>query len=229
MSTALSTGLVSVGLSLVLAGAVSAATIDSFFNGTGTLTVFNSTATGSANASQVPGGTDPLGGRRDGWVYKNSVTALAEEVKIDVADGMVSMSSEALTYATWKLEWGTGLALNADLTDGGASSLFVIDVINNASLGGSVVIDIQTGTGTLSKTVSMAASLTPYTLSIPFSSFSGSGNWGDTDKITMTVDTVAAGYDTVWTLVGTTSVPEPASLTLLGLAAMALLRRRAKN
>ena len=230
MSKALSTGLISVGLSLAFAGAASALVIDTFTNGTGVLSTYTGTGTGSITAAQAPGGTNPLGGRRDGNVTKNNITGIPEQVQISVGSGEVSMSSDANTDASWSLIWGlVPGSVNADLSDGGTSNLFVVDVKNNASIGGSIAIDVYTGSGTLSKTVNLTASATPYTVSIPFSSFTGAGNWSNTNKVTMTVDTTTEGFDTVWSLVGTTSVPEPASLTLLGLAAMALLRRRAKN
>jgi hypothetical protein len=204
----------------------------SFENGTGSLVSFSSTGVGSNNDSQNPGGTDPLGGQRRGWVTKNNETEFAEQVQISVGSGMVSMSSDANTDASWSLGWGIGGDLNADLTDAGASNQFVIQIDNNSSVGGSILIGVVTdgGAGNFNRTVDLTASLIPYTMTIPFSSFTGTGNWSDADAITMSVDTVTKGFDTVWSLVGTNgSVPEPASLTLLGLAAMALLRRRAKN
>ena len=203
--------------------------IDSFTNGTGELVTFSDTGIGGTDSFQEPGGTDPLGGKRVGWVEKNNVTGEVEQVKISVNAGETSMSSDANTNASWVLGWGIGSDLHADLTDSGASNRFVINIKDNSSLGGTLMIGIVTETGNLSKTVNLTASLTPYTLTIPFASFTGTGNWSDTNRITMRVDTVTNGFDTVWNLVGTDGVPEPTSLALLGLAAMALLRRRVKN
>jgi len=62
-----------------------------------------------------------------------------------------------------------------------------------------------------------------------YSAFSGSADFSNIDKITVSSDGVA-GADTIFDVVGTSQkIPEPSSFALIGLAGVAVWRWRRKK
>lgn len=211
---------------LVGAFAANAALIDSFDerNTFGGQIILN--APGSADNTDN-GVTGVIGGQRFSQLTYISGGGLNAAMRIDFNNSNVlSISNDDGVVSTTLLRWNGNGALNADITDGGASSAFALnilqtDILINLTL---TVTDINGNSAT--RNLSNLAS------GVILSQFNTFTNFAATDfsqvrEITLLVSGPESA-DLRLDFIGTTGVPEPGTLAMVGAAllGLALYRRR---
>ena len=176
------------------------------------------------------GGVPP--GQRDltDTINKN---ILGLKVNIDIVKSTLSLSNPSQARSTLKLEYGDYTTLGAA---GALNGDFSGDVGLNFDLiaadqGGSVKVDLEANGNTYSK--SFAITTATGTYQVPFASFPGlvaSGDLSDVDGIRFTF-TGPDAWDITIDQIGSSEdiIPEPATMSLLGLGVLALIRRRRKS
>ncbi|MEI7836810.1 MAG: PEP-CTERM sorting domain-containing protein, partial [Planctomycetota bacterium] len=175
---------------------------------------------------------DVIGGQRD--VALDYLSGLySSHVYVNRAkSGSFVLAEDPDTQARATLTYGAGGSLNADLAAQGPSSAFRF-VFSTADLAGTLSIQASSdGQGTSTWTGSTPGGLfnTNLDFDVPLSgsgwvAASGGGvNWGDVDKLTISLTGVANGDYVIRQIV---VVPEPATLSLIVLGGLAsLLKRR---
>lgn len=150
--------------------------------------------------------------------------------------GNVAFSAGSQTTGFFVLGWGTdatgGLsaatALNLDLIADGFDAFLLSASTDVTGIGGTMTITVWSNVGGLAISDSYSRNFTGpadvfQTYSFPVEEFA-LVNLTDVDAIYLRIDAISPGAD--YTLDFLTTIPEPASMSLLALGAMALIRRR---
>lgn len=213
--------------------------IDNFNVGTGSLTNSNVT---DGTVTAGPGSTDTdletgfattnvIGGARQmdipGQIPVSGTGTLT--MRANASDsGLLSFSLDAGTSGSAIVTWNAnGAGLTADFTDAGLSDFFTFDVVS-----------IDQGLVDLIVTVSDSSNSDTFVFSnagvgnvqFPFSAFSGV-DFTMINQVSLEVqgqDASDLTLDQFFTS-GDMSIPEPATMSLLGLSGLFLLRRRRVN
>ena len=219
-------------LAVCLALPVSAdITIDNFNQGGVDIFVDNNTTTATDTDTGLAT-TNTVGGERYAvlhWQAGSDSTTL----QINQAGenfGKCGFGSQPANDGWFELIYGNSTDLNADLTQNGTNDSIGIRFLFSDIAGTTTVTVVTTGVGssTLSKNNPMGGEMDTW-LWFNYSAFSGSADFSNIDKITVSSDGVA-GADTIFDMVGTSQqIPEPSSFALIGLAGVAVWRLRRKK
>lgn len=198
--------------------------IDGFSNSTGA-PQSTDTATSADSGTLAVGGV--LGGNRQIIVTQTAPadgSSVFSSLSIDTVNHKANLSSDTGVTSNWQLVY-SGTA--TDLTDSGSANSLGIDFLS-ADFGGSLTVTASDGTNTSTKTLSIPAG--PSTLSLLFSSFTGSADFSAISSLTYSFTGDVSGDYAIQLLDShfTTLVPSPAALPagLIGLGALAMGRRR---
>lgn len=206
--------------------------IDNFNQGSVDILVNN----GSQTASDTDGGlstTNVIGGERYSflqWQTGTDNTTLKINTSGDDLE-KASYGSQPGNDGYYYLIYGNGSALNADLTQGGTNNRFGLrflfsDVVGTTTV--SIVTD-GVGTSTLSHANPLGGTMDEWVY-FDYSDFSGSADFDDVDKITLTINGTT-GADITLDHFSTTFIPEPTTLALMGMVGtvIVLLRRNRRT
>jgi hypothetical protein len=149
-----------------------------------------------------------------------------------VAGGVFGFGTNTIVApytATATIEWSNTFSL--DLIDNGGlpNDSFVVDFLS-ADHAGQLTLTVYNGPGTtVSSTQAFAAQESPFSLTLLYSGFTGAPgfDWTNVSQIDMALASTADGdYDIDYVGTTQTFIPEPASMSLIGLGMVALMRRR---
>jgi hypothetical protein len=205
-------------LGLMVSGAQASIIFDHFSDG-----AFDQVlATGTASGTQGPGLSQVIGGQRD-FTLTITQPSLFEQAEVQVVFGgglhFMSYANDPGIGSVLDLKYGEGADLNTDLSGCAGIGFLVTDLDQN------VAVDVTLTSGVTSEThgftvVGPAVS----TLQVlPMSVFT-TVNLNDIDKMKFSF-TGPTGLDFQLDALECTEVPEPATLLLLGLGALPLVRR----
>ena len=195
--------------------------IDSFETSQTSLTLtLTGTTTTSSTAPASPPGTGILGGERDIIIQRTGPAGPTLEA--GVSGGVFFYGhSPGVTTGFAQIQWDgadgdpnnldtTGLG-GVDLTVGGSQDSFILSISND--LATTVTIEVFTGSGTATFSLDLPDfqfTLQDYT--IPFSSFSGGGDFTDVGAVTITINSNTP-LDLQIDTFGTTGPPPTATPT----------------
>jgi len=180
-------------------------------------------------------GTGPIGGERVLRAYNNHTNNWSR-VKVDATAETLEFASGS-NAGNRSVNWGQTnssdasgtVELNLDLTS--ALALEIDFVSLAANMTPNIHLRTNYGEGTqadFSSSPSLTASATPFTVSIPLSSFGmGAADLADVDGVRVWSYTGTQAYMDEWRITEAGPViPEPAGLGLIGVALLAMRRRR---
>ena len=158
----------------------SAATIDTFLEN---LTVNNVTPGTTATNTQPGLPTSAVIGGERHTVLSLSDNNFASMVLVIPANGGATFTHNNANEAAFAVVYGNTTPLNADLTDGGASNAFTVDVLQALPSGqvDQLEISVTADGETASRTQNLSGSTGEIT--VPFSLFTGSGGQLDFTKV----------------------------------------------
>jgi|GEM_PF-2853112 len=204
---------------LALASATNAALIDDFNDSPSMIVA--SDAVGGIPTGDAGPEASAIGGFRQ----MTALYGTGDLGTIGIAGGGILQYANSPTSAgTLEIIYGTGGALNADLTDGGLSTGFVF-TIEFADHPVDYSIQFNSSSGPIAPLSGTFPANINSTQNI-FIAF-GVGDYTDVDSIFLTLspNNGVLGADLTISSIGT-GVPEPTSLALMALGAAAMLRRR---
>lgn len=151
-------------------------------------------------------------------------------IQTDIQNGTYSLSSQSLVDGFSKLSYGMQGANNAPTFDDmnlnlSGESAFAIDVLRNdfaANITVSVRSASQNGGAFMNFVAVAPATTSGSTVMVDFSNFAGF-NFADLDQVMFTIDTPKSGDMTIGRAA---AVPEPATMSILAVGAIAAIRRR---
>lgn len=163
---------------------------------------------------------ETIGGARYLEVFGN-FGAVSVSLNYDVAVGQCAYSSDSGYDGSFRLTYGYVTALNADLSESGQNDRFrfAFTAINAGTGGSNDTFEIQVTSGAGADVATSVIDWPAETgfFDMAFTSFSGTVDWTDIDKIDITVDGQTAA-DVMIDSIGV--VPEPATASMLGLAGL---------
>lgn len=213
---------------LAVAGSAHAIVIDDFTTGSFSQDLTTGSWVGSQAGSM-------LGGERDaGFVVLDNPQSVNVHMEAGSgfyvgAGGSQAMAEFGLDYDgagdeidnTAPFEYGpglTGFGLSA------SESVRISFLANDQDLTVNVFALSGQGTGTSSSTTIVAGGQTsPFDVDFSFASFTGNADLSNIDRLVIVFDTSPSGD---FALSQVSTVPEPASMAILGLGALGLIRRR---
>lgn len=182
--------------------------------------------------------TAVLGGWRKIGVVKTAggtgfTNAVAAEANADLSNpNTFQVSNGTYSDSTVTLTWdGNGAGLGGiDITDAGAAAGIFISLLVTDLPQTSLRFDAVSSSGASSATMLFTSAKAGVDVFLPFSGFVGAANFSQLNSLRLTLDGAVgwdAAFDSVRTsaaplVASTTTVPEPASLALLGLGLMLL-------
>lgn len=205
------------------AGLASADHVDFFTEGQFTLILLPGQGSVSDTQTDVDGDSI-LGNTRNVQISDNgNDTGAVLAAQLDVNDGVVQFSNGDSTNAIFSLGYGATTTL--DVVNGGTYGQFAIEVIGIE--GGPADVTVTATDTDMDSSTAMVTLDSTGTFFVPYSAFDSSVDFDSLDVLTFDlVGTGGPGLDITLGSITRAAVPEPASLGLLGLAGLALGRRR---
>ncbi len=210
-------------LILVAAAAVSQATlIDDFTTGGYTNSISSGYALAFQNGSM-------MGGERGVYMEVVDNPLTVPELQVYIGNGMQITTTGTLLQARVQLGYGytsngSGGWDTADLhQDFTGDDAFRVHFLANDLALTMTLFAGSVGGNWGNSVVAVDPDQSPFTVTVPFASFSDSVDWTDVNQIVFQFDTSPSGD---FAISKVETVPEPASIAALGLGALTLLRRR---